>query len=153
MIYMKNTPNFILLSLFILCIDIMDAQIKTSYKKNSFNENLIDDFKRPIMQLNNFSMNQRFTMSTSIGNNLNLSHSTFSNFTHHELSEKLNLKTGLQLIYSNNLAFPSKSNMEYSYEIALDYKINSNTFFNITLLKHSNQNNPQPLDSFKYATK
>ena len=153
MIYMKNKSNFILLSLFIIFIGIIDAQMKTSNKKISINENLIDDFKQPIIQSNKFSMNQSFSMSTSIGNDLALSNSIFSNFTNHELSEKLNLKTGLHLLYGNNFSFPSKSNMEYSYEIALDYKINANTFFNITLLKHSNQNNLKPFDSFRYETK
>ena len=150
---MKNSPNFILSSLFIIFIGIMDEQMKASNEKISINENLIYDFKQPIIQSNKFSMNQSFSMSTSINNDLALSNSIFSNFTNHELSEKLNIKTGLHLIHSNNLSFPSKSNMEYSYEIALDYKINPNTFFNITLLKYSNQNNLQPFNSFRDATK
>ena len=150
---MKNSHNSILLSLVIIFIGIMDAQIKISDKKISFDENLIDDFRQPIIQSDQFSMNQRFSMSTSIGNNSSLSTSIFSNFTNHVLSEKLTLKTGLHLIHGNNLSFPSQSNMGYSYEIALDYKINFNTFFNITILKHSNQNNLQSFDSFRYATK
>ena len=153
MIYMKNSHKSILLSLFIIFIGTMNAQIKISDKKISFNENLIDDFKNPIMQSNQFSMNQQFSMSTSINNNSSLSNSIFSNFTNHILSEKLNLRTGLHLIHGTNLSFPSQSSMEYSYEIALDYKINSNTFFNITILKNSNKNNLQPFASFKYATK
>ena len=151
--YMKKLINYLsLISLFII-FDFIEAQGETSNKTILMQENLTKDFGPPILKPNNFSMNQSFSLSTLFNNNTTQTIGVFSNFTNHELSEKLNLKTGLHLIYGNNLAFPSKSNMEYSYEIALDYKINSNTFFNITLLKHSNQNNPQPLDSFKYATK
>ena len=138
--YMKKLVNYLsLISLFIM-LDFIEAQGETSNKTILMQENLTKDLGPPILKPNHFSMNQSFSLSTSFSNNVTQTIGIFSNFTNHELSEKLNFKTGFHLIQNkNHSTLPHGHEMGFGYDIGLEYKITPNSLFSLQISNYNNR--------------
>ena len=137
------------LILVFIALNFIEAQNKMPNETTLIQKNSIEVFKQPILKPNRFSMNQSFSLSTSFSNNASQTIGIFSNFTKHELSEKLNFKTAFHLIQNKNQStLPHGHEMGFGYEIELEYKINPNSLFSLQISNYNNRLKHQPIKSF-----
>ena len=146
---MKKHSNYISLILIFIVFNFIEAQNKMPDETPLVQENSFEAFRQPILKPNGFSMNQSFSLSTSFSNNASQTLGIFSNFTKHELSEKLSFKTAFHLIQNNNQStLPHGHEMGFGYEIELEYRINPNSLFSLQILNYNNRLKHQPINSF-----
>ena len=96
-------------------------------------------FEQSIMNPNKFNMNQGFTMMTSMSGGKSQTMGIYSNYSSFKLSERLQFKTGLHLIQSqNNLSYSNGPQTGIGYELGVEYKLSPNSMLTFQLVNYSN---------------
>ena len=96
-------------------------------------------FEQSIMNPNKFNMNQGFTMMTSMSGGKSQTMGIYSNYSSFKLSERLQFKTGLHLIQSqNNLSYSNGPQTGIGYELGVKYKLSPNSMLIFQLVNYSN---------------
>ena len=123
----------------ILTFALVDGQ--TIIANQSPNELPINtsQFEQSIMNPNKFNMNQGFTMMTSMSGSKSQTMGIYSNYSSFKLSERLQFKTGLHLIQSqNNLSYANGPQTGIGYELGVEYKLSPNSILTFQLVNYSN---------------
>ena len=96
-------------------------------------------FEQSTMNPNKFNMNQGFTMMTSMSGGKSQTMGIYSNYSSFKLSERLQFKTGLHFIQSqNNLSYSNGSQTGIGYELGVEYKLSPNSILSFQLVNYSN---------------
>ena len=94
--------------------------------------------EQSIMNPNKFNMNQGFTMMTSMSGDKSQTMGIYSNYSNFKLSERLQFKTGLHLIQSqNNLSYSNGPQTGIGYELGVEYKLSPNSILSFQLVNYS----------------
>ena len=123
----------------ILTIALVDGQsIIANQTPNELPINT-GQFEQSIMNPNKFNMNQGFTMMTSMSGGKSQTMGIYSNYSSFKLSERLQFKTGLHLIQSqNNLSYSNGAQTGIGYELGVEYKLSPNSILSFQLVNYSN---------------
>ena len=136
---MKKTLSIFNPLFLILTFALVDGQ--TIIANQSPNELPINtgQFEQSIMNPNKFNMNQGFTMMTSMSGGKSQTMGIYSNYSSFKLSERLQFKTGLHLIQSqNNLSYSNDPQTGIGYELGVEYKLSPNSMLTFQLVNYSN---------------
>ena len=139
MTIMKKTLSIFNSLFLVLTFALVDGQ--TIIANQSPNELPINtsQFEQSIMNPNKFNMNQGFTMMTSMSGGKSQTMGIYSNYSSFKLSERLQFKTGLHLIQSqNNLSYSNGSQTGIGYELGVEYKLSPNSMLTFQLVNYSN---------------
>lgn len=139
MTIMKKTLSIFNPLFLILTFALVDGQ--TIIANQSPNELPINtsQFEQSIMNPNKFNMNQGFTMMTSMSGGKSQTMGIYSNYSSFKLSERLQFKTGLHLIQSqNNLSYSNGPQTGIGYELGVEYKLSPNSMLTFQLVNYSN---------------
>ena len=139
MIIMKKTLSIFNPLFLILTFALVDGQ--SIIANQSPNELPINtgQFAQSIMNPNKFNMNQGFTMMTSMSGGKSQTMGIYSNYSSFKLSERLQFKTGLHLIQSqNNLSYSNGPQTGIGYELGMEYKLSPNSILSFQLVNYSN---------------
>jgi hypothetical protein len=139
MTIMKKTLSIFNPLFLILTFALVDGQ--TIIANQSPNELPINtgQFAQSIMNPNKFNMNQGFTMMTSMSGGKSQTMGIYSNYSSFKLSERLQFKTGLHLIQSqNNLSYSNSPQTGIGYELGMEYKLSPNSILSFQLVNYSN---------------
>jgi len=139
MTIMKKTLSIFNPLFLILTFALVDGQ--TIIANQSPNELPINtgQFEQSIMNPNKFNMNQGFTMMTSMSGSKSQTMGIYSNYSSFKLSERLQFKTGLHLIQSqNNLSYSNGPQTGMGYELGVEYKLSPNSMLTFQLVNYSN---------------
>ena len=139
MTIMKKTLSIFNPLFLILTFALVDGQsIIANQSPNELPINT-DQFEQSIMNPNKFNMNQGFTMMTSMSGGKSQTMGIYSNYSSFKLSERLQFKTGLHLIQSqNNLSYSNGSQTGIGYELGVEYKLSPNSMLTFQLVNYSN---------------
>ena len=125
--------------LMILFFTFVSGQEQIPYRITSDLPQQVGKFEQSILNKNRFKMNQSFSLSTSMGGNMSQTTGIYSNFTSYQLSERMNISTGLHLIQSqNNLSYFSGPRTGIGYELGLEYKLSPNSVLSFQVINYSN---------------
>jgi hypothetical protein len=136
---MKKTLSIFNPLFLILTFALVDGQ--SIIANQSPNELPINtgQFAQSIMNPNKFNMNQGFTMMTSMSGGKSQTMGIYSNYSSFKLSERLQFKTGLHLIQSqNNLSYSNDPQTGIGYELGVEYKLSPNSMLTFQLVNYSN---------------
>ena len=139
MTIMKKTLSIFNSLFLVLTFALVDGQ--TIIANQSPNELPINtgQFEQSIMNPNKFNMNQGFTMMTSMSGGKSQTMGIYSNYSSFKLSERLQFKTGLHLIQSqNNLSYSNGPQTGIGYELGVEYKLSPNSMLTFQLVNYSN---------------
>ena len=139
MTIMKKTLSIFNPLFLILTFALVDGQ--TIIANQSPNELPINtgQFEQSIMNPSKFNMNQGFTMMTSMSGGKSQTMGIYSNYSSFKLSERLQFKTGLHLIQSqNNLSYSNGPQTGIGYELGVEYKLSPNSMLTFQLVNYSN---------------
>ena len=139
MTIMKKTLSIFNPLFLILTFALVDGQ--SIIANQSPNELPINtgQFEQSIMNPNKFNMNQGFTMMTSMSGDKSQTMGIYSNYSSFKLSERLQFKTGLHLIQSqNNLSYSNGPQTGIGYELGVEYKLSPNSMLSFQLVNYSN---------------
>ena len=139
MTIMKKTLSIFNPLFLILSFALVDGQ--SIIANQSPNELPINtgQFEQSIMNPNKFNMNQGFTMMTSMSGGKSQTMGIYSNYSNFKLSERLQFKTGLHLIQSqNNLSYSNGPQTGIGYELGVEYKLSPNSILSFQLVNYSN---------------
>ena len=139
MTIMKKTLSIFNPLFLILTFALVDGQ--SNIANQSPNELQINtgQFEQSIMNPNKFNMNQGFTMMTSMSGGKSQTMGIYSNYSSFKLSERLQFKTGLHLIQSqNNLYYSNGPQTGIGYELGVEYKLSPNSMLTFQLVNYSN---------------
>ena len=135
MTIMKKTLSIFNPLFLILTFALVDGQ--SIIANQSPNELPINtgQFAQSIMNPNKFNMNQGFTMMTSMNGGKSQTMGIYSNYSSFKLSERLQFKTGLHLIQSqNNLSYSNGPQTGIGYELGVEYKLSPNSMLTFQLV-------------------
>jgi len=139
MTIMKKTLSIFNPLFLILTFALVDGQ--SIIANQSPNELPINtgQFEQSILNPNKFNMNQGFTMMTSMSGGKSQTMGIYSNYSSFKLSERLQFKTGLHLIQSqNNLSYSNGPQTGIGYELGVEYKLSPNSILSFQLVNYSN---------------
>ena len=139
MTIMKKTLSIFNPLFLILTFALVDGQ--SIIANQSPNELPINtgQFEQSIMNPNKFNMNQGFTLMTSTSGGMSQTMGVYSNYSSFKLSERLQFKTGLHLIQSqNNLSYSNGPQTGIGYELGVEYKLSPNSILSFQLVNYSN---------------
>ena len=123
----------------ILACTIVSGQNQIPYRNTADHSQQAGQFEQSILSPNRFQMNQSFSLSTSMSNNMSQTTGIYSNFTSYKLSERMNFSTGLHLIQSqNNLSYSSGPQMGIGYALGLEYQLSPNSIFSLQVINFNN---------------
>ena len=139
MTIMKKTLSIFNPLFLILTFALVDGQsIIANQSPNELPINT-SQFEQSIMNPNKFNMNQGFTMMTSMSGGKSQTMGIYSNYSSFKLSERLQFKTGLHLIQSqNNLSYSNGPQTGIGYELGMEYKLSPNSMLSFQLVNYSN---------------
>lgn len=139
MTIMKKTLSIFNPLFLILTFALVDGQsIIANQSPNELPINT-SQFEQSIMNPNKFNMNQGFTMMTSMSGGKSQTMGIYSNYSSFKLSERLQFKTGLHLIQSqNNLSYSNGPQTGIGYELGVEYKLSPNSILSFQLVNYSN---------------
>ena len=122
-----------------LVFTIVNGQGQIPYRSTVDLPHQNGQFEQLILNPNRFKMNQSFSLSTSMGKNMNQTTGIYSNFTSYKLSERMNFSTSLHLMQSqNNISNSSEPQTGIGYELGLEYKLSPNSVFTFQVINYSN---------------
>ena len=132
--------NIIIQSIILsLVFTIVSGQGQLPYRNTADLPPQAGQFEQSILNPNRFQINQSFSLSTSMDKNMSQTTGIYSNFTSYNLSERMNISTGLHLIQSqNNISYPSGTQTGIGYELGLEYKLRPNSVFTFQVINFSN---------------
>ena len=139
MTIMKKTLSIFNPLILILTFALVDGQ--TIIANQSPNELPINtgQFEQSIINPNKFNMNQGFTLMTSMSGGKSQTMGIYSNYSSFKLSERLQFKTGLHLIQSqNNLSYSNGPQTGIGYELGVEYKLSPNSMLTFQSVNYSN---------------
>ena len=139
MTIMKKTLSIFNPLFLILSFALVDGQsIIVNQSPNELPINT-GQFEQSIMNPNKFNMHQGFTMMTSMSGGKSQTMGIYSNYSSFKLSERLQFKTGLHLIQSqNNLSYSNGPQTGIGYELGVEYKLSPNSILSFQLVNYSN---------------
>ena len=139
MTIMKKTLSIFNPLFLILTFALVDGQsIIANQSPNELQINT-GQFEQSIMNPNKFNMNQGFTMMTSMSGGKSQTMGVYSNYSSFKLSERLQFRTGLHLIQSqNNLSYSNGPQTGIGYELGVEYKLSPNSMLTFQLVNYSN---------------
>ena len=139
MTIMKKTLSIFNPLFLILTFALVDGQSIIANQSPNELPNNSGQFEQSIMNPNKFNMNQGFTMMTSMSGGKSQTMGIYSNYSSFKLSERLQFKTGLHLIQSqNNLSYSNGSQTGIGYELGVEYKLSPNSMLTFQLVNYSN---------------
>ena len=125
--------------IFVLSLCFIDGQTNIPYRNTIEFPQEAGKFEQSILDPNRFQMNHSFSMFTSMGKNTTTTTGIYSNYSSYKISEKMNVKMGLHLMQNqNSLAFSSGPQMDISYDLGLEYQLNSNSFLSFQIINYRN---------------
>ena len=125
--------------LMILSFTIVSGQDQIPYRSTTDLPQQIGMFEQSILNKNRFKMNQTFSLSTSMGGNISQTTGIYSNFTSYKLSERMNIRTGLHIMQSqNNMSYSSGPQTGIGYGLDLEYKLSPNSIFSLQVMNYRN---------------
>ena len=132
--------NFIKINIiFILSLCFVDGQTNIPYRNTLESPQGTGKFEQSILNPIRFQMNHSFSMFTSMGKNMTTTTGIYSNYSSYKISEKMNVQMGLHLMQNQaSLAFSSGSQMDISYDLGLEYKLNSNSSLSFQIINYRN---------------
>ena len=134
-IYKQIITTFSLLLVF----SLVDGQSIIANQTQNELPNNSGQFERSIIGVNKFNMNQSFTLMTSMSRGMSQTMGVYSNYSSFKLSERLQFKTGLHFIQSqNNLSFSNGPQTGIGYELGVEYKLSPNSILTFQLVNYSN---------------
>ena len=139
MTIMKKTLSIFNPLFLILTFALVDGQsIIANQSPNELQINT-GQFEQSIMNPNKFNINQGFAMMTSMSGGKSQTMGIYSNYSSFKLSERLQFKTGLHLIQSqNNLSYSNGPQTGIGYELGVEYKLSPNSMLTFQLVNYSN---------------
>ena len=139
MTIMKKTLSIFNPLFLILTFALVDGQsIIANQSPNELQINT-GQFEQSIINPNKFNMNQGFTMMTSMSGGKSQTMGVYSNYSSFKLSERLQFKTGVHLIQSqNNLSYSNGPQTGIGYELGVEYKLSPNSMLTFQLVNYSN---------------
>lgn len=124
---------------FILAASIIDGQVKIPYNNSVDLPYETGRFEQSILNPNRFQINQGFSLSTSMGNDMSQTTGIYSNFINYKLSERMKFNTGFHLIQNgNNLSYSSVPQTSIGYALGFDYQLSANSIFTFQVTNISN---------------
>ena len=139
MTIMKKTLSIFNPLFLILTFALVDGQSIIANQSPNELPNNSGQFEQSIMNPNKFNMNQGFTMMTSMSGSKSQTMGIYSNYSSFKLSERLQFKTGLHLIQSqNNLSYSNGPQTGIGYELGVEYKLSPNSMLSFQLVNYSN---------------
>ena len=139
MTIMKKTLSIFNPLFLILTFALVDGQSIIANQSPNELPNNSGQFAQSIMNPNKFNMNQGFTMMTSMSGGKSQTMGIYSNYSSFKLSERLQFKTGLHLIQSqNNLSYSNGPQTGIGYELGVEYKLSPNSILSFQLVNYSN---------------
>ena len=139
MTIMKKTLSIFNPLFLILTFALVDGQSIIANQSPNVLPNNSGQFAQSIMNPNKFNMNQGFTMMTSMSGGKSQTMGVYSNYSSFKLSERLQFKTGLHFIQSqNNLSFSNGPQTGIGYELGVEYKLSPNSMLTFQLVNYSN---------------
>ncbi len=135
----------IILSLLFCIFPIIWGQSQLDYKLLNNPPNQLENFEKSIFGSNKFTMNQGFSIMTSVNDGMSRTTGIYSNFSTYKLSEKIELNSTIHLFNSPNNSI-NRNNMSpnIGYQIGLEYKLSPNSFISIQMI---NYNQPLSLNN------
>ena len=122
-----------------LVFTLVDGQSIIANQSPNELPNNSGQFAQSIMNPNKFNMNQGFTMMTSMSGGKSQTMGVYSNYSSFKLSERLQFKTGLHFIQSqNNLSYSNDPQTGIGYELGVEYKLSPNSILSFQLVNYSN---------------
>ena len=122
-----------------LVFTIVSGQGQIPYRSTVDLPHQNGQFEQLILNPNRFKMNQSFSLSTSMGKNMNHTTGIYSNFTSYKLSERMNIRTGLHIMQSqNNMSYSSGPQTGIGYGLDLEYKLSPNSIFSLQVMNYRN---------------
>ena len=139
MTIMKKTLSIFNPLFLILTFALVDGQSIIANQSPNELPIITGQFEQSIMNPNKFNMNQGFTMMTSMSGGKSQTMGIYSNYSSFKLSERLQFKTGLHLIQSqNNLSYSNGPQTGIGYELGVEYKLSPNSILTFQLVNYSN---------------
>ena len=139
MTIMKKTLSIFNPLFLILTFALVDGQSIIANQSPNELPNNSGQFEQSIMNPNKFNMNQGFTMMTSMSGGKSQTMGIYSNYSSFKLSERLQFKTGLHLIQSqNNLSYSNGPQTGIGYAFGVEYKLSPNSILSFQLVNYSN---------------
>ncbi len=139
MTIMKKYKQIITTFSLSLVFTLVDGQSIIANQSPNELPNNSGQFAQSIMNPNKFNMNQGFTMMTSMSGGKSQTMGVYSNYSSFKLSERLQFKTGLHFIQSqNNLSFSNGLQTGIGYELGVEYKLSPNSILTFQLVNYSN---------------
>ena len=123
----------------IFACTIVSGQNQIPYRNTADHPQQAGQFEQSILSPNRFQMNQSFSLSTSMSNNMSQTTGIYSNFTSYKLSERMNFSTGLHLIQSqNNMSYSLGPQTGIGYALGLEYQLSPNSIFSLQVINFNN---------------
>ena len=139
MTIMKKYKQIITTFSLSLVFTLVDGQSIIANQSPNELPNNSGQFERSIIGANKFNMNQSFTLMTSMSGEMSQTMGVYSNYSSFKLSERLQFKTGLHFIQSqNNLSFSNGPQTGIGYELGVEYKLSPNSTLSFQLVNYSN---------------
>ena len=135
----------IILSLLFCFLSIICGQSQLDYKLLNNSPNQSGKFENSIFEANKFTMNQGFSIMTSVNNGISETTGIYSNFSTYKLSEKIEINSIIHLFNNPNNSI-NRNNMSpnIGYQIGLEYKLSPNSFISFQMI---NYNQPLSLNN------
>ena len=135
----------IILSLLFSLFSIICGQRPLDYKLLNNSPNQSGKFENSIFEANKFTMNQGFSIMTSVNNGISETTGIYSNFSTYKLSEKIEINSIIHLFNNPNNSI-NRNNISPSigYQIGLEYKLSPNSFISFQMI---NYNQPLSLNN------
>ena len=122
-----------------MVLSIVGGQTNIPYRNTVTTPQQTEIFEKSILIPNHFQMNQSFSLSTSMGGNINQTSAIFSNFASYKLSERINLNMDLHLIQNqNNISYTTKPKMGIGYKLGMEYKLSQNSLISLQVINFNN---------------
>ena len=139
MTIMKKTLSIFNPLFLILTFALVDGQSIIANQSPNELPNNSGQFEQSIMNPNKFYMNQGFTMMPSMSGGKSQTMGIYSNYSSFKLSERLQFKTELHLIQSQNyLSYSNGPQTGIGYELGVEYKLSPNSILSFQLVNYSN---------------
>ena len=135
----------IILSLLFSLFSFICGQSQLDYKLLNNLPNQSGKFENSIFEANKFTMNQGFSIMTSVNNGISETTGIYSNFSTYKLSEKIEINSIIHLFNNPNNSI-NRNNMSpnIGYQIGLEYKLSPNSFISFQMI---NYNQPLSLNN------
>ena len=139
---MKKYPESFQICLYFILFSLLGGRTNESFQYPLDNTGIPSGFQQSILNPNRLNISQSFSIMSSMGNGYSQNSAVYSNFATYQISQKLQLKTGLHFIQSRNqLPFLPANQSGLGYQFGLEYQLGENSLFSF---EFSNSRNMSP---------